>query len=469
MARSLHCVRSVDRETIAVTAGVRYSVVFYYIFSALFRICVFVHVFRCYFDEMEEILNAEDDKIEEEQGSQHGLVANVEEAQLGSSGSQFEDASEVLSDEYQLHLTIAVTEIEGEEIENEFNDALVEIEGMKSFPCSQCEKVCKSKGGLTRHTNAKHNLAASKQNSLPESFCEKTVADMVETIKSKIINEKLYGTEINEIVKNFSSTKALYDAVYPMIEKFWRKSNQDQLFESFFGLMPESCKLLDCQDSRAANLVMIHLPDYLVGFYHKNKSQTTQTVGSEDSASQLSSGDGGINPAERGPLTYVAGYIVAKLFQTSKKTKKPNEELQSLLQSMKSLDQSSYISARTRGGLVNPSKDLVGVLEQAEYEFRQQVSERKSTLRKIPIDEICNATLKHPVVKSLWENIVLSSAVDLASATQKLCLENTIKLYIKVRSFSYARDYLTKYKIKEKQTKQKALRKDLKRSSEAPI
>ena len=101
---------------------------------------------------------------------------------------------------------------------------------------------------------------------------------------------------------------------------------------------------------------------------------------------------GGIKAAERGPLTYVAGYIVAKLFQTSRKTKKPNEELQSLLQSMKSLNQSSCISAHTRGGLVNPSKDLVGVLEQAEHEFRRKGSDRKSTLRKIPIDEICNAT-----------------------------------------------------------------------------
>ena len=170
---------------------------------------------------------------------------------------------------------------------------------------------------------------------------------------------------------------------------------------------------------------MIHLPDHLVGFYHKNKGQTTQTVVSEEDTTSQMTSISGINPAERGPLTYVAGYVVAKLFQTSKRAKKPNEELQSLLQSMRSLDQSSYISARTRGGLVNPSKDLVGILEKAEYEFRQQVSEEKSTLRNIPIDEICNATLKHPTVKSLWENIVLSSGVDPSSATQKLCLENT--------------------------------------------
>jgi hypothetical protein len=96
-------------------------------------------------------------------------------------------------------------------------------------------------------------------------------------------------------------------------------------------------------------------------------------VSEEDTTSQLTS-ISRIDPAERGPLTYVAGYVVAILFQTSKRAKQPNGELQSLLQSMRSLDKSSYISARTRGGLVNPSKHLVRILEQDEYEFRQQAS-----------------------------------------------------------------------------------------------
>jgi hypothetical protein len=145
---------------------------------------------------------------------------------------------------------------------------------------------------------------------------------MVETIKSKIIKEKLYGTEINELVNNLSCTKALYDAIYPIFEKFWRKSNQDQLFESFFRLMPESCKFLDCEDYKAANPVMIHLPDHLVGFCHKNKGQITQNVVSEEDTTSQLTNISGIDPAERVPLTYVAGYVVAKLFQTSKRAKK---------------------------------------------------------------------------------------------------------------------------------------------------
>ena len=87
-------------------------------------------------------------------------------------------------------------------------------------------------------------------------------------------------------------------------------------------------------------------------------------------------------------------------------------------------------------------------------------------LRNIPIDSLCNKALESPMVKSLWENILISSGVNSASSTQKLCLENIIKLFLKVRSFSYARDYLNKHKIKERKIKQKALRKDLKRSAE---
>ena len=83
-----------------------------------------------------------------------------------------------------------------------------------------------------------------------------------------------------------------------------------------------------------------------------------------------------LDPIERGPLNYIAGYVVSKLFQASKKKGgKTNEELNLLLQNMKSSDQSSsFISARTRGGLVNPSKDLVGILEEAECFFRMHQS-----------------------------------------------------------------------------------------------
>jgi hypothetical protein len=43
-----------------------------------------------------------------------------------------------------------------ETMEEEIAEALCEISGEKSFPWNSWEKVCKSKGGLTRQVNSKH-------------------------------------------------------------------------------------------------------------------------------------------------------------------------------------------------------------------------------------------------------------------------------------------------------------------------
>ena len=63
-----------------------------------------------------------------------------------------------------------------------------------------------------------------------------------------------------------------------------------------------------------------------------------------------------INPAERGPLSYIGGYVVSKLFKNNKGKSRPeNKELQELLHNTKRPNQlNSFISAQTRGGLVTP-------------------------------------------------------------------------------------------------------------------
>ncbi len=82
-----------------------------------------------------------------------------------------------------------------------------------------------------------------------------------------------------------------------------------------------------------------------------------------------------------------------------------------------------------------------GIVEEANICFRKTVGEGELVLRNIPTEMIsCESTLNSPVVKSLWENIVLESETNETCATQKLCLEIIVKLYLRVRSFSYARD-----------------------------
>ena len=95
----------------------------------------------------------------------------------------------------------------------------------------------------------------------------------------------------------------------------------------------------------------------------------------------------------------------------------------------------------------------------AEILFREKVV---GNIGHIPVEAVCDNTLKSPTVQSLWENIVFSCEVQPSNATQKLCLENIVKLYLRVRAFSYARDFISKYRIREKQSKKKGLRKEMK-------
>jgi hypothetical protein len=55
---------------------------------------------------------------------------------------------------------------------------------------------------------------------------------------------------------------------------------------------------------------------------------------------------------------------------------------------------------------------------------------------------------------------------ETSKQTKKLCLENIVKLYLRVRSYSYAKDYISNFKMKQKAVKSKSLWKELKRKNE---
>ena len=376
---------------------------------------------------------------------------------LSAGSEQGESSFDEKTVEYNMNITIDIVETDYQEGENEFVDSIVEIEGSKAFPCSKCGKICKSKGGLTKHTNSKHGDVSPHLNTTP--LCLDTLKSIVDTIKRNIVPEKLYGDEIDSVVNNISATELLLKEVLPLYTKFCRNKNQDKLLESFYGLMLNSSTFLNCRDSRVANLVMIHVPDHLVGFANLDQ------VGEET----LESVDYEIQPSEHEPLSYIVGYVVSKLNKACKgKSGEEKPELQALLQSlMITEDEASneFISVRSRGGLITPCEDIVRILHEAEICFRKEVN-KTDIIRNIPVDTICFSTIRLPIVKSLWENIVLTSGVNPSCDMTKLCLENIVKMFLKVRSFSYTKDYVTQYKIKGKQRKKRALRKDLKRSSE---
>lgn len=95
------------------------------------------------------------------EGTYEGVLQETEEITSSVKPSDPLPSSEdpTLSfDEGAFHMTIAmnITESDDQLVENEFVDALNEIDGVMVYPCKTCNKICKSKGGLTKHKNSKH-------------------------------------------------------------------------------------------------------------------------------------------------------------------------------------------------------------------------------------------------------------------------------------------------------------------------
>ena len=268
-------------------------------------------------------------------------------------------------DVFNLNVSLAILEAETDEVDGEFLEALTEIEGKKSFPCPNCTKVCKSKGGLTRHTNSKHREAATNlatEDTEENRLSLESLAGIVEAIKTSLITEDLYGPEINTAVMNASCTKfCLTLCCHYVRNSAARKTKTNCLKHS-----------TDCPDSNAASMIMIEIPDRLVGFSKVcqnreeaiTKPTTTSTVNLK------------IDQSELGPLSYVAGYIVSKLYQKYRNRKNEyDEELLAPLQSLKSTESdNNFIQARSRGGLVAPCHHLVGIVEETKICFRKMLA-----------------------------------------------------------------------------------------------
>ena len=363
-----------------------------------------------------------------------------------------EDDEELLP--FHFDIAMAVMDEDEEAIENGFVEAVTGIVGEKTFPCENCDKICKSKAGLTRHVNAKHG---SKANASIPSLTNDELTSIVNKVKANLTNEGYWDIEITSDLAKVTSNDNLFKAVSPIYQRFCKKRNQDNFLMEFYELIPKSTALLKCENQPLCSLVMISIPDHLVALFKSSYGKQKSCPGESTDPKNVTA----LSEHEHGPLSYIAGYVLAKLQKQC--SRKPNEDLQVILQSMKRPSvEDTYIDTRSRGGLVAPCTDLVQILETVEIVFRQFIAKQATVVSAIPCDTLRNEALESPLIKSLWENI-LQECKDLPKQTTKLCLENIVKLYIKVGSFSYARDYISKFKIKQKAAKSKGLRKELKR------
>ena len=175
-----------------------------------------------------------------------------------------------------------------------------------------------------------------------------------------------------------------------------------------------------------------------------------------------------LSDEEKAGLQYIGGYVLHKLHTKHAGKSSESEQAISILKAGKLEDQNAIecqklSSCLNRDGLWAISKTAQLILERTEHYFRDATS--KANVQNIAFANTISRSVHDVEVVSAYNSMLSNSELIINSSVAKDVLHNIIQLYVKVRSFSFAKDIIQKHKIRLKQMKSKALRKDISRAS----
>lgn len=332
--------------------------------------------------------------------------------------------------------------------------------------CRDCGKKCKSKGGYKRHRTAKH--AEQVENSLnsetPKAFILKPaiLTEIVLKLLKNVKGNEVFSTsirnelslyqykELEEGTKEFLVMKAL-------IEGYSKNGNVEKFYRNYYAQVPlKSTTFFSGLSHIAATLLATKLADGMLSYCNRlqsstSKSQTSNTTLSEE---------------ENAGLQYVGGYVLHKLHNKyARKSVSENHQAMAILKAGKleqDTESQKLVSSLNRGGLWSINHHAQNIFVHTEHHFRQVTS--KSGLLKIDIAGITEKAITDCQVLSSFQSMVSDAEVLTVSNVNKDVLHAIVSLYIRVRSFSFAKDVIQSHKIKAKRIKTKALRKEIMRS-----
>ena len=249
----------------------------------------------------------------------------------------------------------------------------------------------------------------------------------------------------------FTSIKSMYDG-------FLKNGDLEKFYEKYYATVPvKSTEFFTGLSRNAATLLSTKVADCLIAYCKRSKnsgdnSNPTTTVLSE---------------RERAGLQYLGGYVLHNLYKKHARTGTVESQQAMAILKASKLDcinnsKQKLISSLNRGGLWSITEPAQKIFVMAEHYFRQLTP--KVASQGIDIVTITLKATSDSDVLSNYGLIITDAEIKPASHVIKDVLHGIMTLYVRVRSFSFAKDVIEKYKIRMKQTKGKSLRKDISRS-----
>ena len=206
----------------------------------------------------------------------------------------------------------------------------------------------------------------------------------------------------------------------------------------------------------AATLLAVKVADSLLAYCNKVRSP-------RESSKELNTV---LSDRDKSCIQYLGGYVLHNLHNKHRtKTSSESQQAMAILKAGKSetndLSQ-NLISSLTRGGLWYITQPAQKIFCQTEYFFRESTSQ--VGLQKVDFPSIISKSISDSIIVSQYNIMLLEAELEPVNHISKSVLYSIIHLYVRVRSFSLAKDIIECHKIKVKKSKAKSLRKEISRS-----
>ena len=273
--------------------------------------------------------------------------------------SGFLDGDHVLSQ----HVDNVVTEITSHE------------ENLVIFQCNQCQKVCKSQCGLTRHINLKHRDASPLLT--PEEVSAKTIHSLhlkviVTKCADKLANDSCFPSAMRskfskeEFSFSVDDSQALWCKLRAVIDAF--NGDAEKFYSMFYSLFVDNLLPSKFNDRRLTNTLLSEVGNEILIHLGDKNSNVIDTITMPK--------DRDLPEREMKSLQYLAGFVIHKLYTKFRFYRNPasifNKQCCQILYECKveSDTTQTLVDARDRGGLWKVNKKMQDILFEFEMIFR---------------------------------------------------------------------------------------------------
>ena len=287
-------------------------------------------------------------------------------------------------------------------------------------------------------------------------ICKLLHESLQRVLEKDSIFSSLLSKELSQFLEN-DFPENVKELFYKLLCEKVKLKNSEKFYSTFYeSIMLGAADLVPGVTPKYSRVFLMKFAELLSA--HVNKKQE---VVAETSQS--------ISEKELTGLQYLGGYVIHKLykkFKTSKNWK--NKDFQDAIAILEAcrgaVDHQKLIQSLDRGGLWGISNAIQKLFVLVEKYFRTKTVQ--TSLRSINIKNLVKELMNFSYVKDFYSEVLASTDITPTDEVAKSTLLTILTLYLRVRSFSYARDFVQKYRLSKSLHKNKALRKEIHRSVE---